>query len=56
MIMEHLVEWEFTAETEALREELPQCHIVHRKSHMTWPEIEPGPPRWEASDYLPVRT
>jgi hypothetical protein len=21
------------------------------KSHMTWPGIEPGPPRWEAGDY-----
>jgi hypothetical protein len=27
-----------------------QCHFVHHKSHMTWPGIEPGPPRWEASD------
>jgi hypothetical protein len=24
--------------------------IVHHKSHMTRPGLEPGPPRWEASD------
>jgi hypothetical protein len=23
---------------------------VHHKSHLTRPGIEPGPPRWEASD------
>jgi hypothetical protein len=25
-------------------------HFVHHKSHLTRPGIEPGPPRWEASD------
>jgi hypothetical protein len=29
---------------------LIQCDVVHHKSHMTWPGLEPGPPRWEASD------
>jgi hypothetical protein len=29
-------------------ENLPRYHIVHQKSYMEWPEIEPGPPRWMA--------
>jgi hypothetical protein len=37
-------------ETEVLGENLPQRHFAHRKSHMTWPWIELGPPRWEAID------
>jgi hypothetical protein len=27
--------------------------IFHHKSHINWPRLEPGPPRWEASDWLP---
>jgi hypothetical protein len=29
---------------------LPQRHFVQHKSHLTRPEREPGPPRWEAND------
>jgi hypothetical protein len=29
---------------------LSQYHFFHKKSHMDWPGIEPGPPRWEAGD------
>jgi hypothetical protein len=37
-------------ETEVLRENLPQYHSAHKKSHMVCPEMEPGPPRWETGD------
>jgi hypothetical protein len=29
-------------ETEVLRENLPQCRLVHHGSFMTWPGLEPG--------------
>jgi hypothetical protein len=50
--VEQSVEWELAGETEVLGEDLPHSHFAHHKSHMTWPELEPGPPRWEASDLL----
>jgi hypothetical protein len=42
MNVERSVEWELGGETEVLEGNLPQCHFVHHKSHMTWPELEPG--------------
>jgi hypothetical protein len=47
--MEKFVEW-MVGETEVLGENLLSRHFVHHKSHLTRPGIEPGPPRWEASD------
>jgi hypothetical protein len=42
MIVEESVKCELAGETEVLGENLPQWHIVHHKSHMTWPGLEPG--------------
>jgi hypothetical protein len=44
VIVEKLVEWRLTGETEVLGENLPQRHLVHHKSHMTEHGFEPGPP------------
>jgi hypothetical protein len=46
MIVEKQMECRFAEETEVLRENLPQHHFVHHKSHMTRIEFEPRPPRW----------
>jgi hypothetical protein len=50
IIVEQLVECQLAGETEVLGENLPQCHSAHHKSHMTWPGLEPEPPRWETGD------
>jgi hypothetical protein len=35
MSVEDLVEQEWAREAEVQKENLPQCHFVHQKSHMT---------------------
>jgi hypothetical protein len=50
MNVEQWVEWELAGETEVLGENLPRFHSAHHKSHMTWPGLEPGPPRWAAGE------
>jgi hypothetical protein len=41
MMIEKLVEL-LTGETEALEGNLPQCHSVHHKSHILFPDVNPG--------------
>jgi hypothetical protein len=49
-MIDNFVEWRLVGETEVLGENPSQRHFVHHKSHMTQTWLEPGPPRWEASD------
>jgi hypothetical protein len=37
---------ELTGKIEILGENQPQCYLVHHKSHMALPGIEPGSTRW----------
>jgi hypothetical protein len=50
MTVEQSVECELAGETEVLGKNLPQCHFVHHKSHMTPSGLEPELPQWEAGD------
>jgi hypothetical protein len=45
VIVEQLVERRLAGETEVFGANLPQRHFVHHKSHMTGPELKPGPPQ-----------
>jgi hypothetical protein len=47
MSVERAVEW-LARETDVLGEYQPQFRFVHHKSHMIWPGLEPGQPRWES--------
>jgi hypothetical protein len=53
VIVEQLVEWRLAGKTEEFGENLLRYHFIHHKSHMTWHGLEPGPPRWEASEWPP---
>jgi hypothetical protein len=50
MSVRQSVEWELAGETEVVGENLPRCHFAHDKSHMTWSELELGPPCQEDGD------
>jgi hypothetical protein len=48
--VEQSAECELAGKTEVLGENVPQCHFVHHKAHMTSPELKPELPRSEAGD------
>jgi hypothetical protein len=49
LVMEHRWNEIERGKRKNLGKNMSQCHFVHHKSHMDWPGIEPGPPRWEAA-------
>jgi hypothetical protein len=50
MNVEQSAEYELAGETQVLGENLHHCHLVHHKSDITWPGLEPGSPQWEAGE------
>jgi hypothetical protein len=49
-----MVEWYWQGKLKDSEKNLSQCHFSHYRSHMDWPGCKPGPPWWEAIDWLPV--
>jgi hypothetical protein len=49
MSVEQSVEWELAGETKVLGENLVST-ILLTTNPTTWPELEPGPPLWEAGE------
>jgi hypothetical protein len=50
VIVEKLAEWFLAGKTEIQGVNVLQCQFVYRKSHVTRPGLEPGPPLWEPSN------
>jgi hypothetical protein len=50
LLYQQLVELRLAGETDVRGENLLELHFVHHKSHLTRHGLEPGAPRWEASD------
>lgn len=53
MNVEQMMEWELADKQKYLENTRQKLHFVHHKPHLNWNGIEPVPPRWEASDWLP---
>jgi hypothetical protein len=50
MNMEQLIEQELTGEIEVLGKNMPHCHFVQHKPHMTSSGIKPASLLWKAGD------
>jgi hypothetical protein len=53
MNMEQLLGGEVAVDAEGLQENLPKCHFIQHKFHMTLPGTEPGPPRRDVGGLQP---